>query len=552
MSNRTTKRLIRRAPLLLLVAAASCFWIGCKALFSSDPMPDVRVPARRLRRIEPMDFQAMSADQSKEEAAGQGEPERAPAQLQLALAECRAVALENNLDLGVALLSPTIAGETVREAEAVFEPYLFSNFSYSRTETPVSTTLDASKAKLIAADLGVYVPLRTGGSITFDVPFSRSETNNVFATLSPAYTTDFVVSISQPLLRDADLRTNTHAIRLAHYESQITEARTKLEVIGVLAAVDRVYWRLYAARKEAEVRKNEYGLAMAQLARVERMVKAGTVAEVEIVRAQAGVAERLEGIIIADNSVRDRERELKLLLNKPGLGMETATVLIPSTEPNPLHRRLDGERLLEAALSNRMEMLELELRIAQDASTIQYQRNQALPVLALGYTYNINGLGPTTHDALDMLLDRRFEDHSVGLQLVVPIGNRAARSALRRAVYTRVQRLSTRKRRELIIQQEVANALDRLEATWQRILASRQRALLAGRNLEAEQRQFELGLRTSTDVLDAQTRLADAQSAEILALTEYQIAQVDLAYATGTTLAASAVEWEPAVPPERD
>ena len=115
-----------------------------------------------------------------------------------------------------------------------------------------------------------------------------------------------------------------------------------------------------------------------------------------------------------------------------------------------------------------------------------------------------------------------------------------------------MQRLSTRKLRELVIQQEVANALDRLEATWQRILASRQRAQLAGRNLEAEQRQFDLGLRTSTDVLDAQTRLADAQSAEILALTEYQIAQVDLAYATGTTLAASAVEWEPAVPSEGD
>ena len=91
--------------------------------------------------------------------------------------------------------------------------------------------------------------------------------------------------------------------------------------------------------------------------------------------------------------------------------------------------------------------------------------------------------------------------------------------------------------------------MDQIEATWQRVLANRQRTVLAARDLRAEGRQFELGLRTSTDVLDAQTRLGDAQSAEIRSLVDYQIAQVDLAYATGTLLGAARVEWEPIVPP---
>ena len=79
-------------------------------------------------------------------------------------------------------------------------------------------------------------------------------------------------------------------------------------------------------------------------------------------------------------------------------------------------------------------------------------------------------------------------------------------------------------------------------------MANRQRTVLAARNLRAEEHQFELGLRTSTDVLDGQTRLGDAQSAEISSLVDYQIAQVDLAYATGTLLGAARVEWEPIVP----
>jgi len=108
--------------------------------------------------------------------------------------------------------------------------------------------------------------------------------------------------------------------------------------------------------------------------------------------------------------------------------------------------------------------------------------------------------------------------------------------------------LATRDNRSALIEIEVLNAIDQLEANWQRILASRQNAILAGRLFEAEKRQFELGMRTSTDVLDAQTKFADAQRAEILALAEYQIALVDLGYATGTLLGAAKVRWEPIVP----
>jgi outer membrane protein TolC len=92
---------------------------------------------------------------------------------------------------------------------------------------------------------------------------------------------------------------------------------------------------------------------------------------------------------------------------------------------------------------------------------------------------------------------------------------------------------------------EVLNAADQVEANWQRVLASRENAALARRVYEAERRQFELGMRTSTDVLDAQAKYSDAQLLEIQALAEYQIALVDLAYATGTVLSEAKVEWSP-------
>ena len=517
---------------------------GCEQFGPKEAFYEIEVPSEKLRQIERLDLEQIQQEDESEADANQAPPK----ELALGLEDCRALALANNLDLKVELVSPTIAAKRVSEEEARFEAALFSNVNYSKTDTPISTSLEGSQVEKANVDLGVQVPLRTGGTLTFDLVDNRTKTDNVWATLDPAYTSAGIFSISQPLLRDAGRRANTHAIRIAEYDRQMAEAHAKLEVIRVISAADHVYWRLYATRKELEVREQQYDLAKALLEQARRFVDSGERSQVEIVRAEAGVAERLEGIIIAENSVRDQQRELKQILNASGLGMQTPTVIVPATEPDPVHYELAARRVLAIAIENRMEMLESELELAKDISTLDFQRNQALPLVTLDYAYNINGLGATQGDSYDVLYDKNFEDHRLGLKLLVPLGNQAARSRLLQAFYQRRQRLASRENRQKVIELEVLDAIDQLEANWQRILASRQNTILAGRVFEAEKRQFELGLRTSTDVLDAQTKFAEAQSGEILALADYQIAQVDLAFATGTLLGAAKVRWEPTVP----
>jgi outer membrane protein TolC len=141
-----------------------------------------------------------------------------------------------------------------------------------------------------------------------------------------------------------------------------------------------------------------------------------------------------------------------------------------------------------------------------------------------------------------------FVDHRLGVNLEVPIGNAAAKSRLRESMLARLQTLATVEQRELAIRQEVLNAIDQLEANWQRILAARQRVIAEARVLEVEIRQFEQGLRTSTEVIDQQTRLASAKLSEVAAVSDYQIAQVDIAFATGTVLGASRIAWAPTGP----
>jgi outer membrane protein len=535
------------------LAAAVLALVGCTAnpLFphESDYAPAVSV--ERLRRIEPApleEYEAETPEAIAPDPAAARDRFAGVAMAGVSIEECRAWALERNLDLQVALLSPALAAERLREEEGRFESSFTLSGTWAETDSPTSTTLDSAQQKFQRVEPGVKIPLRTGGTTSISLPVTRNETNNQFSTLNPAYTSDLEFSISQPLMRGAGRRASTYGITIASYDRQISEVQTKAEVIRQLAAVDRAYWRLYGARATLEVRLQTLELAQAQLARAERQFNAGEVAEIEVLRAQAGVAEQLDGIITAQNAVLTQQRELKRVINQPGLEIETQTLVVPSSPPDPIRYEFDAGALTEAAVANRMEMLELELRLAADLVTADWSRNQALPLLALDYTYRVNGLGGGLSSSMTTLRDNHFEDWSVGLSGEIPLGNEQREAAVRRSLLTRLQRLATRDAREQSIEREVLDAVDQIGSAWERILAARQSVILNTRTLQAEERQFDVGETTSTDVLDATARLAQARLAEINAVVEYQIAQVDLAFATGTLLGASKVEIVPADP----
>jgi len=489
---------------------------------------------------------------------------RPAAEINLTLSDAREMALENNLDLKIELFNPSIAREGITEQESRFEAAFTTDASYSKTDQPTlqqknattqavivgtpgtpQTIIAGNKAEVTSVSPGFQIPLHTGGTINLSLP-----TDRIYSGGSPTYNSQALLNISQPLLRNAGSDVNEHGIRIANYQYKEAQARTKLLIIQTLADVERIYWRLYAARQALVVRKQEYDLAVAQFNRAKHQHDAGVVAEVDVVRGESGVADAVENVIIADNDVIQRERDLKRILNNPDLDVTTKTIVVPATEPRTLYTKVDRATLADKGMRERMEMIELQLQIAEQIDNVSFARNQLLPLLALSYTYGINGLGNSLDDALTMVRQKDFENHTVSLHLEIPIGNEAAKSRLRVSLLQRQQTLASREQRAQLIRQEIYNAADTLDTDWQRIIAARQRVVTAARTLEAETRSFINGIRTSNDVLDAQTRLADAKLSEISALSDYQISQVDIAYATGTLLGESKVRWTPAPVPK--
>lgn len=543
-----------RAIIALAALTAAPLLISC----GGNPLSSVeddyaRIAPERLRQITARNFD----DQKKpaEATSKTPTPDQAKARLEhaekvtLSIEDCRAAALTNNLDLKVAMMDPTIAKENISREEAAFESLFTLRGAWSETDSPTASDLDSSAARSKNIEPGVRIPLRTGETVQVSLPVSRLESNNSFSTLNPSYTSDLVFSLSQPLLRGAGRRANTYAIKIASLNAQASEASTKLEAIRQLAAVDRAYWRLFQVRRELEVAQQQYELAVAQLERAQRRVNAGGASEIEVIRAQAGVADRLEAIIVAANSALTQQRELKRIINRPDLPVDADTQVITATPPDPAEFVFDAPTLIQSALRDRMEMLDLELRLAADALSVDFNRSQALPLVTMDYSYRVNGLGGSLNRSFQVMRDNRFEDWTVGLSAQVPIGNEEARSRIRQSILQRLQRLSSKDAREQSIRREVLDAIDTINSGWQRVLASRQSVILNTRAFQAEQRQFDVGNSTSTNVLDAAARLAESQVAEARALTDYQVAQIDLAFATGTLLGAGKVDWTPAATP---
>ena len=550
--DRNTRNRTSIVPATMIAMSVQLMIAGCGKQLFPDDRP-WQMPRSALEVIEGSDLQqsaelreAPSEDAIAMVLDGAVDFAEYPERTRLSLAEVRVSALENNLELRATILDPAIAEAGFEAESARFESTFVASVNQNESNQQITNQDQSAQSSSTSVNLGLEVPLQTGGTLSFSTPFSRNTQDSQFAVAEfDAYWSAGVrFSVAQPLLRDAGIRVNTAPIRVASYRSQIAQAQAKLAATRILGNAEKAYWRLYAAWQELEVRKQQYELAVEQMERARRLVDAAQAAEIEVIRSESGVGSSLEAIIRADAAIRRAQRELKKIMNRSDLPLDSPTALEPSSVPNPVGLDIDAAAMARDAVDNRMEVLELDLQLAIDASDIEVARNATLPDIAIRYDFGLNGNQPgSLANTYESAFRGFYDTWSLGLSASIPIGNEQAEARLRQTILQRIQRLATRDQRVQAIRLEVYDVVDSINETWQRILAARLETVLAGRTYEAEKRQFGLGLRTSNDVLDASARLADARSREILAVVEYQAALIDAAFATGTIFGSGRIEW---------
>lgn len=489
----------------------------------------------------------------------------------VSLDDLRVTVLRNNLDLRVVDFGPRIAGESLDAERAKFDAVFVAGASYLDADLPTgsSTLLGISSPdpalsgrsgvftepsqdrEQFKADVGVDVPLPTGGRIGVreeveidDKQAGRLESTEDLSALS--------FSLSQPLLRGAGVAVNTASIRLAQLDTGIAAARARLTAIRVLADAEKAYWRLYAAQRTRDVRRQQRDLASENLTLLRRRIEAGDAPAVDRFAAELALAQQVEAVVIAETLVRLRARDLSRVLNRPDLPVGDPRELTLTSEPRLSRYVLDAEALAGRAEDERLDLLEIETQLAADAIRVDLARNAELPLFLVDFRFGLGERDGTIASGFAESLGFDHPSATIGARASIPVTNAAAEANARRAILSRAQRLATREQKRLAVRQEVFDAVDVVEQNWRRILAARQNVIAAAANYQAEQSLFTEGLRTAQDVLLALQQLGAAREKEVAVVAEYQSAQIDLAYATGVLLGYAGAEFIPSAPPASD
>lgn len=474
--------------------------------------------------------------------AQQPPPERPT--LQLSLEEAVKRAMANNLDIAVAQFDPRASEEAIRLARGAYDPNLSSSL-FTRSQTNRATNIFAG-AQEVTTDtdiwnFGVNQLFKTGGTVNVTFNNNKADTNSIFSTFNPNYTSTLTGSLSQPLLRDFKIDNERQQLRVAKKNKEITDAQFRQIVINVLASVKQQYYDLLATIDNLEATRKSLALAQKLLDENRIKVRVGTMAPLDVVQADSEVATREENVIVAENSLAEAEDALRRAIFQRQSPEMWNLRIVPTDRPAADAVQVDLEAAIKRAIDQRIDIQNARRNLEISDYTYQLAKNQTKPALDLQASYGGSGTGGTLitrdppqggaivstipggyGDALSEALGFSLPTWSVGVVFAYPLWNRTAKANAARSQLARDQARTSLSRLEMSIAAEVRSAGRAVESNWKRVESTRAARVLQAQRLDAEEKKFAAGMTTNFFVTSAQRDLAFAEVNELRAIADYR------------------------------
>jgi len=457
-------------------------------------------------------------------------------------------ALAWNLDGQMARLLPALREADEMEAKSVFDWEAFTSTSYDRVNQsePASGYLgipqsgDAIRQTSIEGRMGLRKRVATGASIEVSTGLMHQDDTSVGREYipNPAYIPDATIALIQPLLRNAGPTVNRFRVVFAENTKERDRLKTEQILSQVVLETEKAYWELGSAH---------YRLMIAQelLARTEvtcmsiEARRGIDVKPVQMAQAQSFLLSRTDEWMRAQAEVRNTCDRLKEIINSTSLGLLDESVLLPEDRPQVIIESLSLQSAVATALQKNAELRQALLDLENSQKECEVYRIQMRPQLDLKLEGRINGIGDKFDNSYTDM-----DNHLGGkvmLELTVPIGNQAARSALNRAELNRKDREINFRKVARSVTRSIKESLRKVQLTFSLTGVTREARLAAAEDLRILQErekdaepltpEFLLDLKLST-----QQRLAEAELREYRALIDYRIAFAEYLHENGTLL----------------
>jgi outer membrane protein len=463
--------------------------------------------------------------------------------LRLTLEQAIQLALANNTSVRMDELSYESAGFSILSAHSPFDPsFQYGvNAQHSAPGAPSTQTQQQSPGSLSQSFSASYNQLfQTGTSISVGQSTFRSSVT----VTPPSFFSSLNFSVSQPLLRNRGLFPNRAPIMIAQRNVLQSRDTFEIQINNIIQQVVSAYWNVISARENLVVLRKSVDQAQASYDHDKRSLELGALPPYDIYRTESTLASRKVSVIQAEYTLKEAEDVLRQSIGAdldPNVGgMDLA--LVESVEPVGELLTLDIAEAISRAVAKRPELESQRQQLAIDDINIRLAHNQMQPSLNLSGQYagstvpTLGGTSVPLGTSLNQAFQLTSPSYGFNLQLTLPIRNRSAEASLGTSEISKRRDLYSQRQSIQSIELESRNAVHQLEQAKLSMAAAKIARDLALKNLEAEQRKYDLGAETLFVLLTTQSDLASAELNLVNAQINYQLALVAVDHATGELL----------------
>ena len=428
--------------------------------------------------------------------------------LELSLRSYLELVMANNTDIQIQRLSVETPKNAILRAFGAFDPVFIGSFNNQRQKTPSNDAL-AGAATVVQlsqpARFSYQQTLPSGTQYTASFNASKTSTNSGFQNYNPSLTSNMSINFTQPLIRNRGTYVNRLAIMTARSRFRRSEFDLRTQVQTLVSDAETAYWNLINARETLRVRENALALTDAALKRSQRELELGAISPLDIfdpeqrrANAEGLLSQARFALIQAEDALRRQigadldpdARKLPIILT------ETKDDVMPGVSA-----RLDPEGEVEKALASRPELKSALQALDVDELAIKTAKNGLMPDLSLTGNYTSQGRGGTFYqrsnvfgssgasqilnvlpggfgDALDQMFGFGYPVWSVGLNLRLPIRDRARAADMADAIVSKRRDTLQVRSTEQQIRLDVLNAVSMVESSKEAVRPGRHRARL--------------------------------------------------------------------------
>ncbi len=454
-----------------------------------------------------------------------------------------------------------------------FDPIITGTFQSDHADFIPTSPFAGTYQGTTTANFTYNQGFQWGTNLSLGFNNTRTTSNSAFQTVSPALSSGFQFKLTQHLLQGFGFAANNRFIRIAKNNRELSDVAFRLQIITTVDQIENMYWDLVYAYENQRVKEESLTFSQKTLSDTKKQVEIGSLAPIEAVRAQSTVSADQQALTVAKTNLQLQKLIMKNALSRtlhdPALA--GADVIPTSTMEVPENEQIQPtEELVNDALRHRAELVESRIQLNSQQISNKALRSGLLPTLDAFAYYGGSGLGGSQNPAnicqvpdqqfcasntpnpalsqfpltpgtsyastLNQLVNSTAPDKGIGLQLNIPLRNRAAEAVQVRGELEYRQAQMALQQTENRVSIEVRQAQFAVEQNQASVASAKAATEYAQQSLDAEQKKYQFGTSTTTAVLQTRSALATAESTLMSAMAAYEKSRVELERAVGTLL----------------